>query len=86
MAWALIAQSAIETGCHGIIAASDEICQHIEDDDGPEQLHIFGYLVEPGLYLWTGTMQQAFSGEGGASQPVPPDQMAAWIDKNGDTE
>jgi hypothetical protein len=85
MAWALIAQSAVEgASCNGILAACAEICGHIDEIGGTDQLFIFGYLEPPGLYLWTGTMDQALEGEGGKAEPVAPEHMMPWIEKHGE--
>lgn len=86
--WALITISAIEAGCSGILAASQDVIDHIEANDGPDDLCIFGngFLEVPGLYIWRGTMTQALEGEGGTLEHCAPEHIGPWIEKNGGPE
>ena len=65
MSWALTTQSAIDGPRNGILAASEDICAHIDERGSCDALHIFEYPAPAGLYLWTGTMTKALEGEAG---------------------
>ena len=88
MSWALIAHSAIDAPCSGIMAASEDICGHIEadeDGEGVTGLMIFPHrFIDPGFFLWQGTMEQALEGEGGVQTIVEPENLQRWIDQNGE--
>ena len=90
MSWALIAHSAIEGSCSGIMAASEDICDHIsadENGEGVSSLFIFpDYFSDPAFYLWRGTIEDALAGTVMATETVAPEHLQTWIDKNGEPE
>jgi len=85
MTWALIAQSAIDGPCGGILAASADIETHIIAEDSTMGLFIFpDSWIDPGFYLWEGTMEAALTGEGGKHTVVAPEDVQRWIDRSGE--
>lgn len=85
MEWALVATSAIDGPCNGILAASPEINDHIEDTGTCDDLLVFpnASFCGPGLYLWRGTLDAALHGEGGTWSLVEPKDLTRWIEHNG---
>ena len=88
MTWALLAQSAINGECSGILAASEDICDYIEaNEDGIAIGNLFiwpDYFSDPGFYLWQGTMEQALEGENDQTTRVAPANLQCWIDHSGE--
>jgi hypothetical protein len=83
MSWALIAQSAIDGNCSGILAASEDICGHILAEDTCSGLFVFpDQFVDPGFYLWEGTISQALSGEINAHRRIEPDEVMQWVEQS----
>lgn len=86
MSWILIAHSAIEGGCGGILAAGQDVIDHIEEADGSQNLFVFPSSLDhvPGIYLWKGTLENAFAGEGGSWELVAPEHIYQYIQSNGE--
>ena len=86
--WALLASSAIEGhAVSGIMAASAGILAAL-DKEGVESLFIFpdDDGGPPGMYLWTGTVEQALDGDKTVDwQLLHPMNVQHWLDHNGET-